>query len=99
MSYGQAPAMATAGHGGQHAAGGGYIEHIHRHHGHGHGHHGAHGGASHGQQPLANVAASQVGNTLGPGMASNMITQGTSAGVGATNATMGMGRTMTGGRI
>merc|ERR1719221_504017 len=32
-----------------------------------------------GQQPLANVAANKVGNTLGPGMASNVITQGTSA--------------------
>merc|ERR1712032_1196661 len=90
MTYGQAPAMATAGYGGysgfgtggQHAEGGGYIEHIHRHHGHGHGHHGAHGSVSHGQQPLANVAANQVGNALGPGMASNMVTQGTSAGVG-----------------
>merc|ERR1712032_1002157 len=58
------------------------------------------------QTPLANVAANKVGDTLGPGMASNMITQGTSAGVGATqgvtNATMGatnaVGRTMTGGR-
>merc|ERR1719343_454895 len=57
-----------------------------------------------GQEPLANVAASKIGNTLGPGMASNMVTQGTSAGVGATqgvtNATMGatnsIGRTMTG---
>merc|ERR1719401_409268 len=59
-----------------------------------------------GQEPLANVAANKVGATLGPGMASNVITQGTSAGVGATqgvtNATMGgvnsIGRTMTGGR-
>merc|ERR1712013_745379 len=80
MSYGQAP------------QGGGYIEHIHRHHGHGHGH-GHHGGASHGQQPLANVAANQVGNALGPGMASDMVTQGTGAGVGVTqgvtNAGMG----------
>merc|ERR1719432_66327 len=46
-----------------------------------------------GQEPLANVAANKVGATLGPGMASNVITQGTSAGVGATqgvtNATMG----------
>merc|ERR1712037_4544 len=60
------------------SAGGGYMEHIHRHHGHG---------------PLATVAANQVGNTLGPGMASNMVTQGTSAGVGVTqgvtNAGMG----------
>merc|ERR1719460_3364414 len=36
-TQGQAPAMASAGYGGQNAAGGGYIEHVHRHHGHGHG--------------------------------------------------------------
>merc|ERR1712032_783999 len=56
-----------------------------------------------GQEPLANVAANKVGATLGPGMASSMVTQGTATGVGATqgvtNATMGaMGRTMGGGR-
>merc|ERR1712032_1407639 len=68
------------GFGQQQASGGGFIEHIHHHHGHG--------------QPLANVAANQVG-----GMASNMVTQGTSTGVGmtqgATNAGMGFGQTMT----
>merc|ERR1712032_1777176 len=56
-----------------------------------------------GQEPLANVAANKVGATLGPGMASSMVTQGTATGVestqGVMNATMGaVGRTMGGAR-
>jgi len=56
-----------------------------------------------GQTPLATQAANQTASMLGPGRASSLVTQGTNAGVGATqgvtNATMGATRSMTGGLI
>merc|ERR1740122_656875 len=52
-----------------------------------------------GQTPLASVAASQTSQMLGPGRASSLVTQGTAAGVGATqgvtNATMGATNALT----
>merc|ERR1740123_2181123 len=51
-----------------------------------------------GQTPLASVAANKTSQMLGPGRASSLVTQGTSAGVGATqgvtNATMGATNSM-----
>merc|ERR1740129_946696 len=52
-----------------------------------------------GQTPLASVAANKTSQMLGPGRASSLVTQGTAAGVGATqgvtNATMGATNALT----